>query len=120
MRGEGYLTKTGQYALVYSKGKSRTSDLFVMKTLPNGLNLPRYGLSVSKRVGNAVIRNRVKRMLREILRTKPLESGWDIMLIVRSLAANANYTEMDKSIDDLLSQAQLLRSPEETVRLGIS
>jgi ribonuclease P protein component len=120
MRGERYLTKPEQYALVYNKGRSWTSALVVMKALPNGLSLSRYGFSVGKRVGKAVTRNRVKRVLREILRSKPLESGWDIIFITRPLAADANYAGLDKSIDDLLSRAQLSRPPKETVRLGVS
>lgn len=120
MRGEQYLTKPGQYALVYGKGKSWRSNLLVMKALPNGLTLSRYGLSVSKRVGKAVTRNRVKRILREILRSEPLESGWDIIFIARTLAADANYANMEKSINTLLSRAQLLRLPEEKIGLGVS
>ncbi len=119
MQGEGYLTKPEQYALVYNEGRSWISDLVVMKALPNGLASSRYGLSVSKRIGKAVTRNRVKRLLREILRSKPLEPGWDIIFIARPLAADANYADMEKSIDTLLSRAQLLRPPKETVRLGV-
>lgn len=118
MRGEGYLTKPEQYALVYSKGRSWISDLVVMKALPNGLTLSRYGLSVSKRIGKAVTRNRVKRLLREILRIKPLEPGWDIVFIARPLAAGVDYAALEKSVENLLSQAQLLRLSNETVRLG--
>ena len=120
MRGEAYLTKPGQYALVYDNGKSWKSNFLVMKAMPNGLTLSRYGLSVSKRVGKAVTRNRVKRILREILRSEPLESGWDIIFIARPLAADANYADMEKSIDTLLSRAQLLRLPGEKIGLGVS
>jgi len=121
MREEGRLTKPDQYALVYSNGRSWVSSLVVMKALPNGLTLSRYGFSVSQRIGKAVTRNRVKRLLRHILRVKSLELGWDIVFIARPLAANANYAALEKSIDDLLSRAQLL-GPKDTVsqqRLGL-
>lgn len=108
LRGEEYLSKAAEYALVYSKGSSLVSDLVVMKTLPNGLTLSRYGFSVSRRVGKAVVRNRVKRLLREILRLTSLQPGWDIVFIARPLAAGANYTRLEKSVKVLLSRAGLL------------
>ena len=115
MRGEQYLTKTAQYGLVYNKGSSWVSDLVVVKALPNGLNLSRYGFSVSRRLGNAVVRNRVKRLLREILRQTPLHPGWDIIFIARSPAARANYVSMEKSVKGLLLRAGLLTGEYEEI-----
>ena len=108
MRGEKYLTKPQQYAIVYSQGNSWISDLVSMKVLPNGLALSRYGFSVSKRVGKAVTRNRIKRLLRECLRIMPLKSGWDIIFIARSKATTADYASLKRTIEDLLSRASLL------------
>jgi ribonuclease P protein component len=109
MRGERYLTKPEQYGLVYHKGTSWVNNLMVMKALPNGLSLSRYGLSVSRRIGKAVTRNRVKRLFREILRLTPLQPGWDIIFIARPAVAGADYASIAKSADSLLSRARLLR-----------
>jgi len=119
MRGEEYLTKPEQYALVYNDGSSWTNSLLVMKALPNGLNLSRYGFSVSKRVGKAVARNKVKRLLREILRLTPLKPGWDIIFIARRSVATADYAKLEKSVKGLLSRAQLMAEEYEEIRLRI-
>ena len=120
MRGREYLTKSEQYALVYNKGSSWISDLVVMKALPNGLTFSRYGFSVSRRVGEAVVRNRVKRRLREILRSAPLEPGWDIMFIARPRAASASFASVEKSVHGLLSRAGLLTREYEEACLRIN
>ncbi len=115
MKGEKYLTKSEQYALVYEKGSAWVSNLLVMKALPNRLTLSRYGISVSRRVGKAVIRNRVKRLLREILRLTPLQPGWDIIFIARPAASDADYTSLEKVANSLLSRSQLLAQEDERV-----
>ena len=115
-----HLTKSEQYGLVYNRGSSWVSDLLVMKALANQMALSRYGFSVSKRVGNAVIRNRVKRLLREILRQTPLEPGWDIIFIARPVAASTDYASLKKSVEGLLSRARLLVKDYEEVRLSVN
>jgi ribonuclease P protein component len=108
MRGEEYITKPEQYARVYDKGSSWASQLVVVKALPNQLTLSRYGFSVSRRLGGAVVRNRVKRRLREILRALPLAAGWDIIFIARPKAAAASFADMEKTVRGLLSRAKIL------------
>jgi ribonuclease P protein component len=120
MRGREYLTKSEQYALVYEKGSSWISGLVVMKALPNGLTWSRYGFSVSRRVGKAVVRNRVKRRLREILRSVQLEPGWDIIFIARPPAAGADFASLGKSVQGLLSRAGLLTREYEKACLRIN
>jgi ribonuclease P protein component len=84
-----------------------------MRALPNGLAISRYGFSVSKRVGKAVTRNRVKRLLREILRALSVKLGWDIVFIARRAAATADYSTLKSSVEGLLSKASLLEVGEE-------
>lgn len=120
MRGEQYLTKPPQYALVYGKGSSLASKLLVLKTMGNGLPLSRYGFSVSKKVGNAVVRNRMKRWLREIMRATTLKAGRDIIFIVRPAASATDYRELGKAVAEVLSRARLLGSREESGGLAVS
>ena len=109
MRGEQWLRKPAQYAVVYRGGRVRVNSLVVMKTLPNGLSWSRYGFSISRRVGGAVVRNRLKRLLREILSKVPLEGGWDVVFVVRPKAANVKYASLEESVNQLLSEANLLK-----------
>ena len=108
MKGEQYLTRTAQYGTVYKQGRSWAHPLLVTKAVPNGLEFSRYGLSVSRRVGNAVVRNRTKRLMREILRKTSLRPGWDIVFIARPAAAAARYAALDAVVKGLLTRARLL------------
>lgn len=108
MRGDQYLTKTKQYEAVYHSGKYRTGKELVIRILPNELEISRYGITVSRHVGKAVVRNKIKRRLREILRKIKLLPGFDIVIIARASAAEATYSEMKKTTEDLLLRAGLL------------
>ena len=113
MGKEQYLTRSEQYASVYYNGSSWSNSLLVMKALPNRLTISRFGFSVSRRVGGAVTRNRIRRLLREIMRQMPLQVGWDIIVIARTAAADADYAELRSAITSLLSRANLLGKHEE-------
>ena len=109
---ERRLTKKSEFATVYSQGRAWANDLFVMKAIPNQLGLTRYGFLVSKRVGKAVVRNRIKRLLREGARLTPIEPGWDIIFIAREATATCNYYQIKKAMEELFCHAHLLKGTQ--------
>jgi len=113
------LTKRAQYLAVYKSGKAWVNSLLIMKALPNQSEYSRYGFSVTKSVGKAVVRNRVKRLLKEICRITPVKPGWDVVLIARPGSVNANYDRLKKSVETLLSLANLMNE-DEAVRAGVN
>jgi len=97
---------------VRSEGRSWSHLLLVLCSLPNGLDYSRFGFSVSKRVGKAVIRNRVKRLLREAARARQalVEPGYDVVFVARKPISDADYPQVDRAVQQLLAQAGLLRA----------
>ncbi|RJQ37065.1 MAG: ribonuclease P protein component [Dehalococcoidia bacterium] len=108
LRGESRLTRPAQYALVYREGRSLVSERLVLRWRPNSLGISRTGISVSRRVGGAVTRNRVKRRLRENMRRVRVTAGWDVVFLARPSAGTASYFQIGKSVTSLLSRAGIL------------
>ncbi len=118
MRGLWTLKTRAQYALVYGSGRTWANNLVVLKALPNQLGVTRLGFSIGKRLGKAVVRNRVRRLLRESVRTLNIRSGWDIVLVARAGAASADYHRLKEAIGRLLKQACLLDGNETVNAMG--
>ena len=120
LRAEKYLNRKAQFALVYDKGASWSNKAMVLRAVPNSLELTRYGFTISRRVGNAVVRNRVKRLLREILRQIPLKAGWDMVFIARVATAEMSYAEIEQYVGSLLQRAGLVAGGHEENRPGVN
>ncbi|MFP3974716.1 MAG: ribonuclease P protein component [Dehalococcoidia bacterium] len=110
MRREERLTKNSQFAAVFQYGKSWANGLMVIRAMPNGLSFSRFGFVISKRTHKkAVVRNRVKRRMREVVRLNSIEPGWDVVFIARKGSIEADYNKIEGAILDLLRRAKLLR-----------
>lgn len=98
-----------QFDLIYSQGLTRANELIVLKALPNGLEVSRFGFAVGMRLGKAVERNKLKRRLREIVRSLPIKEGWDIIFIPKKGAIGAEFPLLKEKSIDLLSRGKLLK-----------
>ena len=109
MRRERRLTRPEDFAALRRR-KGLFERLLVLVTRPNGLCVSRFGFSVGKGVGNAVTRNRVKRRLREAVRSSRIEEGWDVLFIARSGAAATDYHALRRSVSRLLKRSGVMVS----------
>jgi ribonuclease P protein component len=109
---EHRLAKREDFNKVYRAGKSAANRQFVLYYLPRPANEPfRLGVSVSKKLGNAVVRNYLRRVMKEIVRAHESEiiEATDFILIARKPAADMEFGEMEKSLLHVLKKAALLR-----------
>ena len=88
------LKKTRDFKNVYERGTTAASPLLVLYSLENNMNINRYGFSISKKVGNAVTRNRIRRCLKELVKSHTFETGYDIVIIVRTKAKNISKRKL--------------------------
>lgn len=105
------LTESRRFAEIHQTGISAANNLVVLRALPNGLDRSRFGFVVSKRIGNAVTRNLVKRRLREVVIQNEIENGWDAVFIARRGAASAEFVQLKQAISNLLRRTKLFQSP---------
>ena len=94
------LKKNEQFQFVYKNGKSYANRYLIMYVLENNENINRLGISVSKKVGNSVVRHRVKRLIRESYRLheEMFNSGLNIVVIARTNASQISYAETESAL----------------------
>ncbi len=94
------LKKNYDFKNVYKKGKSYANRYLVMYVLENNTDQNRLGISVSKKVGNSVVRHRVTRLVRESYRLHEniFNSGLDIVVVARNNASSASYADIESAL----------------------
>ena len=93
------LKKYSDFKNVYDFGRSKANKYLVMYVCENQLSMNRLGISVSKKVGNSVVRHRLARLIRESYRLNEvmLSSGLDIVVVVRKSASEVRYHEIESA-----------------------
>ncbi|MBC7088546.1 MAG: ribonuclease P protein component [Tissierellales bacterium] len=105
------LRKNTEFKKVYVKGKNYWNRNFTLYIKKNELNYTRFGIVVTKKLGKAVVRNKIKRRLREINKNllPYVSEGYDIVLIPKKNTLDLNYEELQKSVEHLYSLAGILK-----------
>lgn len=94
------LKKRNDFQIVYRNGKSFANRYLVMYKMKNNTDRNRLGISVSKKVGNSVVRHRVTRLIRESYRLneEKFEQGYDFIVVARVSAKDISYFDMESAL----------------------
>jgi len=119
MKRKYRLRRNSDFQQVRQVGKSYASPIMVLAFLRNELDHSRFGFVVSKRLGKAVKRNKIKRRMREAVRLEMshIKPGFDVVFIARVPSSQATYLEISQSIHKLLEIANLWVQSEQNREL---
>ena len=108
------LKKNRDFQLVYRNGTSFANRYLVMYVWKNQLNINRIGISVSKKVGNSVVRHHLTRLIRESYRLneEKFSCGYDLVVIVRMNGKNQGFHSIESALLHLGKLHKILRSDE--------
>jgi len=108
------LKKNGDFRRIYSRGNCTPGSFMVVYTFRNKSGGNRVGYTVSVKLGKAVVRNRIKRRLREIYRQNRshIKPGIDMIVVARSRCINGDYSQMEEAFISALKEARVYVSGE--------
>ena len=98
------IRKGWEYRFIYRNGRRKANRYFVLYYIKNNLEYSRFGISVSRKLGGAVKRNRIKRLIREIVRLKDdtREMGLDMIIVAREGMIGVNFKEANDVFGSLI------------------
>jgi len=111
MKAFNSLRKNEDFRKVYQKRKSMANKLLIIYISENEYEFNRVGFTVSKKVGNSVVRSRVKRLMSESYRlnNEKVVQGYDIIFVARNTSVGATYKEIESAVIHLLKKMKLIK-----------
>jgi ribonuclease P protein component len=108
------LSNPRDFAALQQAGTARSHPLLVVRVLRTDLEVTRFGLATSRKLGGAVVRNRLRRRLREALRAlaPSFQPGWDVLIIARPALVTATHDELTGTVARLLRRGGVLEGPQ--------
>jgi ribonuclease P protein component len=103
------LKHRSEFAAVYMHGRPYRDGYLILRAIRTDRPVSRFGFTASKALGGAVVRNRVKRRLREITAATPVADGWDMILNARSKSVSASFADLCASTQRLMRRAGVLQ-----------
>ena len=105
------LKKNYEFRRLYSKGKSAATPYVVVYVKRTGRDTNHLGITVSNKIGKAVVRNKVRRRLREIYRLHEGEMlrGYDLVFVARGRSVDATYAQLDHAVMKACKQLKVVR-----------
>lgn len=114
------IKRNQEFQAIFRNGKIWSNDVAVLYLTRNASDAsPRLGICVSKKLGKATVRNRIKRLITEVcrLRWASVKSGVNLVVLARRGALEKSYSEMERALDDLFRRARVMGAPTAAVRV---
>ena len=105
------IRKNIEFLNVYRHGKSYANKYLVMYVLSNKIDESRFGITVSKKVGNSVVRHRITRLIRECIRLQEsnILTEYDIVIVARKAAKDKKYQDIESAFLNLCKRQNILK-----------
>lgn len=111
LKKENRLTEKNEFNNVFKRSKTSSGRFVFLKALENGLSVNRFGFIVSSKISKrAVIRNKIKRRLREIIHKNiiDMKKGFDVVILVRPNIVDCDFGEIKEDVEKLLKKIKIL------------
>ncbi|MGM9593457.1 MAG: ribonuclease P protein component [Candidatus Onthomonas sp.] len=115
MKSSVTLKENRDFRRLYSRGKYAACSTLVLYWRPNRLDHNRLGITVSTKLGHAVVRNKIRRRIREICRLhgQQLRQGIDLVVVARSRAPQVDYWKLDRDFQKMARKLGIWKEPEQ-------